>query len=121
LFVDTPGHAAFTNLRKRGGALADLAILVISAKEGIKPQTAEVLQILKANKTPFLIAFNKIDTISGWQKIGSLRESVEGQAINVKQEFDEALLTFQGSLQEHNMALILIYFMKLMISQRKSR
>src|SRR3989344_8172902 len=55
LFIDTPGHAAFTNLRKRGGSLADLAILVISAKEGIKPQTAEVLQILKNNKTPFLI------------------------------------------------------------------
>ena len=48
--IDTPGHAAFTNLRKRGGALADLAILVVSIKEGIKPQTAEVLQILKANK-----------------------------------------------------------------------
>src|SRR3989338_9525465 len=50
LFIDTPGHAAFTNLRKRGGSLADLAILVVSIKEGIKPQTAEVLQILKTHK-----------------------------------------------------------------------
>src|SRR3989344_5144574 len=49
LFIDTPGHAAFTNLRKRGGSLADLAIVVVSIKEGIKPQTAEVLQILKAH------------------------------------------------------------------------
>ncbi|MBX4212457.1 50S ribosome-binding GTPase, partial [Candidatus Pacearchaeota archaeon] len=40
LFIDTPGHAAFTNLRKRGGSLADLAIVVVSVKEGIKPQTA---------------------------------------------------------------------------------
>ncbi len=67
LFVDTPGHAAFTNLRKRGGSLADLAVLVIDINEGIKPQTAEVIQILKHNKTPFIIALNKIDNISGWR------------------------------------------------------
>ncbi|MAG38148.1 translation initiation factor IF-2 [Candidatus Pacearchaeota archaeon] len=101
LFIDTPGHAAFTNLRKRGGSLADLAILVVSVKEGIKPQTAEVLQILKNSKTPFLIALNKVDTISGWQKRDSVKESVESQAINVSQEFQESLLTFQGALQEH--------------------
>ena len=67
LFIDTPGHAAFTNLRKRGGGLADLAVLVIDINEGIKLQTAEVIQILKHNKTPFLIALNKIDNISGWR------------------------------------------------------
>lgn len=100
LFIDTPGHAAFTNLRKRGGSLADLAILVVSIKEGIKPQTAEVLQILKTYKTPFLIALNKIDTISGWrQSGGSLKNSIEGQAANVSDEFQEALLTFQAALQ----------------------
>ncbi|MEK6845058.1 MAG: GTP-binding protein, partial [Nanoarchaeota archaeon] len=47
LLIDTPGHAAFTNLRKRGGSLADLAVLVIDINEGIKLQTAEVIQILK--------------------------------------------------------------------------
>ncbi len=102
LFIDTPGHAAFTNLRKRGGTLADLTILVVNIKEGIKPQTAEVLQILKSNKTPFLIALNKIDTISGWRPFNgkTLKESIESQAINVSEEFQEALLTFQGSLSE---------------------
>jgi len=110
LFIDTPGHAAFTNLRKRGGSLADLAILVVNAKEGIKPQTAEVLQILKANKTPFLIAFNKIDMFSGWKKQeNSLKESVESQAINVSQEFQESILTFQGNLQEHGFNSALYY------------
>ena len=109
LFIDTPGHAAFTNLRKRGGALADLAILVVSIKEGIKPQTAEVLQILRNNKTPFLIALNKIDTISGWKDLGSVKESVEGQAQNVNEEFQEALLTFQGSLKEHGFDSDLFY------------
>jgi translation initiation factor 5B len=112
LFIDTPGHAAFTNLRKRGGALADLAILVVSIKEGIKPQTAEVLQILKANKVPFLIALNKIDMISGWQKCDNLRESIESQAINTKNEFEEALLTFQGSLREHGFDSDLYYEIK---------
>lgn len=109
LFIDTPGHAAFTNLRKRGGALADLAILVVSIKEGIKPQTAEVLQILRANKTPFLIALNKIDTISGWREFSSIKESVESQASNVSEEFQEALLTFQGSLKEHGFDSDLFY------------
>ena len=112
LFIDTPGHAAFTNLRKRGGSLADLAILVVSIKEGIKPQTAEVLQILKANKVPFLIALNKVDTISGWQKgERGMKESAGSQALNVSQEFQEELLTFQGSLREHGFDSDLYYEM----------
>jgi len=109
LFIDTPGHAAFTNLRKRGGSLADLAIVVVSIKEGIMPQTAEVLQILKTNKTPFLVALNKIDTISGWQRKDSVKESIENQAVHVKQEFDLALMQFQASLQEHGFESDLFY------------
>jgi len=109
LFIDTPGHAAFTNLRKRGGSLADLAILVVDIKEGIKPQTAEVISILKANKTPFVIALNKLDTISGWQNRDSLKEAIESQASNVQEEFETALLTFQGSLQSHGFDSDLFY------------
>ncbi len=103
LLIDTPGHAAFTNLRKRGGSLADLAVLVIDINEGIKPQTAEVIKILKLNKTPFLIALNKIDNISGWrspnntEKI-SLKESIESQPNSIKQIFDERYMTLTGSL-----------------------
>jgi translation initiation factor 5B len=94
LFIDTPGHAAFTNLRKRGGSLADIAILVIDINDGIKPQTAEVLAILKQNKTPFIIALNKIDNISGWQS----NTPIESQAINVKQNFEEKFYTIIGAL-----------------------
>jgi len=111
LLIDTPGHAAFTNLRKRGGSLADLAILVIDINEGIKPQTAEVIQILKLNKTPFLIALNKIDNISGWRKNidKPLKESIESQAMNVKQTFDERYMTLIGSLNSHGFDSDLYY------------
>lgn len=109
LFIDTPGHAAFTHLRKRGGSLADLAVVVVAIKEGIKPQTAEVLQILKNNKVPFVIALNKVDTISGWARRSNLKESIETQSINVNEEFQQSLLTFQGSLREHGFDSSLFY------------
>lgn len=111
LLIDTPGHAAFTNLRKRGGSLADLAILVIDINEGIKPQTAEVIQILKLNKTPFLIALNKIDNISGWRKNTEipLKEDIESQATNVKQIFDERYMTLIGSLNSYGFDSDLYY------------
>ncbi len=102
LFIDTPGHAAFSNLRKRGGALADLAIVVMDINEGIKPQTAEVIEIMKLNKTPFIIALNKIDNISGWRKQSeNLKDDIELQSTNVKNEFMEKLLTIEGSLHSY--------------------
>ncbi len=102
LFIDTPGHAAFSHLRKRGGSLADLAILVIDINEGIMPQTAEVIELLKLNKTPFIIALNKIDNISGWRKQNeSVVDSIKMQSTNTSQEFQEKLLTIIGALYHH--------------------
>jgi len=113
LLIDTPGHAAFTNLRKRGGSLADLAILVIDINEGIKPQTAEVIQILKLHKTPFIIALNKIDNISGWRKQDQdLKKSIESQSQNVKQVFNERYMTLIGSLHSHGFDSDLFYNIK---------
>jgi translation initiation factor IF-2 len=60
-FIDTPGHEAFTVMRSRGAKVADIAILVVAADDGVKPQTKEVIQILKAAKLPFVVAINKID------------------------------------------------------------
>ena len=111
LLIDTPGHAAFTNLRKRGGSLADLAVLVIDINEGIKLQTAEVIQILKHNKTPFLIALNKIDNISGWRtnlKMG-LKENIESQAMNIQNTFNERYMTLIGSLNSYGFDSDLYY------------
>jgi len=61
LFIDTPGHHAFTSMRSRGGSLADLAVLIVDINEGFQPQTIESLNILKRFKTPFVVAANKIE------------------------------------------------------------
>jgi len=60
-FVDTPGHEAFSAMRERGVSLADIAILVVAADDGVRPQTEEVIQYLKEKKIPMVVAINKID------------------------------------------------------------
>lgn len=67
LFIDTPGHELFTNLRRRGGSVADFAILVVDINEGFQPQTYESIEILKQRRVPFIVAANKIDKIPGWK------------------------------------------------------
>ena len=94
----------------RSGSLADLAILVIDINEGIKPQTAEVIKILKLNHTPFIIALNKIDNISGWRKQEEdLEKNIKAQAKNVKQTFDERYMSLIGALQSHGFDSDLFY------------
>lgn len=60
-FLDTPGHAAFTGMRERGAIAADIAILVVSAEDGVKAQTIEALHTIRNAKIPFIVAINKID------------------------------------------------------------
>jgi len=60
-FLDTPGHAAFQKMRLRGADVADIAILVVSAEEGVKPQTLEALTCIKTANIPYIVAINKID------------------------------------------------------------
>ena len=60
-FLDTPGHAAFCNIRERGAQSADIAILIVSAEDGVKPQTIEAYKNIKEAKIPFIVAITKID------------------------------------------------------------
>ncbi|WP_456472148.1 translation initiation factor IF-2 [Methanocaldococcus sp.] len=91
LVIDTPGHEAFTSLRRRGGALADIAILVVDINEGFKPQTIEAINILKQCKTPFVVAANKIDLIPGWNS----REGPFILNFNEKVQHPNALTEFE--------------------------
>jgi translation initiation factor 5B len=102
LFIDTPGHEAFTNLRRRGGSIADFAVLVIDVNEGIKPQTREALEILKIFKTPFLVALNKIDKITGWRPMpsASISESLASQGKRQQEELDERMYSLIGRLHD---------------------
>jgi translation initiation factor 5B len=102
LFIDTPGHEAFTNLRRRGGSVADLAILVVDVTKNFEPQTYEAIDILKEYKTPFILAANKIDLITGWraQKTNSFLESIEKQDKNVADEVDARVYQLVGKLSE---------------------
>ncbi len=101
LFIDTPGHFAFTTLRARGGALADLAILIVDINEGIMQQTEESIEILKKYRTPFVVAANKIDAISGWRKAeGVISQRLQKQIEAARKEFDDKFYKLVGSLYE---------------------
>ncbi len=102
LFIDTPGHEAFTNLRKRGGAVADLAILVVDVTKSFEPQTYEAIEILKEYKTPFVVAANKIDLITGWRANAtySFIETLEKQTRAVQEEVDARVYELVGKLSE---------------------
>jgi len=98
LIVDTPGHEAFTNLRRRGGSVADIAILVVDTLRGFEAQTYECIEILKARKTPFLVAVNKIDRIPGWtaQPGAPFMKSYMAQSSFVREALDNRLYTIMG-------------------------
>ncbi|HUH79397.1 MAG TPA: translation initiation factor IF-2 [Methanoregula sp.] len=102
LFIDTPGHHAFTTLRARGGALADMAILVVDITQGFQPQTIEALQILRNCKTPFVIAATKIDRVHGWRvnEGESFLTSFARQNERVRAEIENKTYEIVGRLSE---------------------
>jgi len=103
LFIDTPGHELFSNLRRRGGSVADMAILVVDIMEGFQPQTVEAINILKEKKVPFVVAANKIDRINGWNPYPDtpFLESVKRQNPKVVNVLEEKIYALVGKLYEY--------------------
>jgi translation initiation factor 5B len=99
LIIDTPGHEAFANLRRRGGSVADIAILVIDILRGFEAQTRECIEILKSRKTPFIVAVNKVDRVPGWkpQPETPFLKSYAVQDAYVKEDVDNKLYTIMGT------------------------
>ncbi len=101
LFIDTPGHHSFVTLRSRGGALADLAVLIVDIKEGFKPQSLESLDILRREKTPFVVAANKLDRITGWNSQNKpFIKSFPEQSKSAQDRMTESLYELIGELYD---------------------
>jgi translation initiation factor IF-2 len=81
-FVDTPGHAAFSSIRSRGAKIADLAILVVAADQGIQPQTKEAIAYLKSTNLPTIVAINKADL--GLENINTIKGQLNKEGITVE-------------------------------------
>ena len=103
LFIDTPGHHAFTTLRARGGALADMAIVVVDINEGFQPQTIEALQILRNCRTPFVIAATKVDRTPGWRiyENEGFLSTFSKQNERIQERIENKVYEIVGSLAEH--------------------
>ncbi len=100
LFIDTPGHHSFSTLRSRGGALADIAVLVVDVNDGFQPQTHEAIDILKRTQTPFIVAANKIDTVPGWNPSPDRpsKLAIESQSERTQGDVNERLYEIIGQL-----------------------
>lgn len=99
LFIDTPGHEAFTNLRERGSSIADLAVLMVDAQKGLQAQTKEAMTILRNYKVPFIVCVNKIDIIDGYDShAGSFLANLAQQSHATQAKLDERIYTILGEL-----------------------
>ncbi len=111
LMIDTPGHEAFTNLRSRGCAICDVAILVVDLVHGLEPQTIESIKILQESGTKFVVALNKVDRLYGWKSEPNraIQSSLKLQDENTLSEFDSRVSQIKVQFMELGLNTELFY------------
>lgn len=82
LFIDTPGHEAFGNFRRKTACICDMALVIIDIEKGVEPQAVESIQMLTENKIPFIVCLTKLDKVTGWNIVQTpnLRQSIKNQS-----------------------------------------
>jgi translation initiation factor 5B len=82
LFIDTPGHEAFSNFRQKAADICDMGIIIVDIEKGVEPQTVESIQMLMVKKIPFIVLLTKLDKVKGWEVIDTpnLRQSIKNQS-----------------------------------------
>ena len=100
-FIDTPGHAAFTEMRARGSKITDIVILVVAADDGIKPQTVEAIKHAKAAKVPIIVAINKCDLPE--KNIGKIKNEMMQYELIAEDLSGDTLFVEVSALQKINL------------------
>ncbi len=94
LFIDTPGHEAFSNFRQKAADVCDMGIIIVDIEKGVEPQAVESVQMLVSKKIPFIVVLTKLDKVTGWEVVDTpnLRQSIKNQTqetmteLNMKME-----------------------------------
>uniref|UniRef100_A0A6B2KXQ7 Tr-type G domain-containing protein n=1 Tax=Arcella intermedia TaxID=1963864 RepID=A0A6B2KXQ7_9EUKA len=108
VFIDTPGHESFSNMRVRGSSLCDIAVLVVDIKHGLQTQTIESLKLLTKGRTRFVIALNKVDLVPGWVSFPntSFREALAHQSKLTQEDFKVAVKQVRDQLSDHGIIAV---------------
>ncbi|XP_057789455.1 uncharacterized protein LOC131006280 [Salvia miltiorrhiza] len=111
LVIDTPGHEAFNKLRSIGSRLCDIAVLVVDIMDGLAPQTIESINLLKENKTDFIVALNKVDRLYGWRTCRDepICKAIRQQSKDVMNEFKMRLTQVITQFKEQGINTELYY------------
>ena len=100
-FIDTPGHAAFTEMRARGSKITDIVVLVVAADDGVKPQTVEAIKHAKAAKVPIIVAINKCDLPN--KNIGKIKNEMMQYELIAEELSGDTLFVEVSALKKTNL------------------